>query len=53
MFDVCGISLKILFYTEFARIYERLGVTLIERGESFYQNMMGDVVENLQKRGTQ
>jgi arginyl-tRNA synthetase len=41
-----------LFYSEFAKIYERLGVTLIERGESFYQDMMGSVVEDLEKQGT-
>ena len=40
-----------LFYLEFAKIYERLGVTLIERGESFYQDLMGSAVEELEKQG--
>ena len=40
------------FYVEFAKIYDRLGVTLIERGESFYQGLMGLVVEGLEKQGT-
>ena len=41
-----------IFFSEFAKIYERLGVTLIERGESFYQDLMGIVVEDLEKLGT-
>ena len=45
-----AIFLSILFL-EFAKIYEKLGVTLIERGESFYQDLMGAVVEDLEKRG--
>ncbi len=32
-------------------IYERLHVTLIDRGESFYQPLMPKVVEDLEKRG--
>ena len=45
------LSLGFLFHSEFAKIYEKLGVTLIERGESFYQEMMGAVVEDLENRG--
>lgn len=39
------------FLTEFDKIYTRLDVTLIERGESFYQNMMGGVVAELERKG--
>ena len=35
---------------EFHSIYERLGVTLIERGESFYQPMMADVVADMESK---
>ncbi|XP_028397434.1 arginine--tRNA ligase, cytoplasmic-like [Dendronephthya gigantea] len=42
---ICDVSRK-----EFAKIYEKLGVTLIERGESFYQELMALVVEDLEKR---
>lgn len=38
-------------FLEFAIIYDRLGVTLIERGESFYEDMMPSTVEDLEKRG--
>lgn len=34
--------------TEFDSIYKRLGVTLVERGESFYQPLMGDIVADLE-----
>ena len=40
-----------LCFLEFAKIYERLDITLIERGESFYQDMMGKIVEDLEKKG--
>ena len=46
-----SVTSLILFILEFAKIYERLGVTLIERGESFYQELMSNVVEDLEKRG--
>ncbi|XP_027045355.1 arginine--tRNA ligase, cytoplasmic-like [Pocillopora damicornis] len=36
---------------EFDNIYERLDVTLIERGESFYQDMMPNVVADLERKG--
>ena len=39
------------FLTEFDKIYTRLDVTLIERGESFYQNMMTGVVAELERKG--
>lgn len=36
---------------EFEKIYERLGVKLEERGESFYNPMLTDIVEDLFQRG--
>ena len=44
------IIIIVTFFTEFASIYERLGVTLVERGESFYQGMMGDIVTDLESK---
>lgn len=35
---------------DFQAIYERLGVTLTERGESFYQPLMGDIVEDMESK---
>lgn len=43
---ICDVSRR-----EFQSIYERLDATLIERGESFYQDMMGEVVKDLDERG--
>lgn len=41
-----------LSYTEFTRIYERLDIAnLVDRGESFYQQMMISVVQELEKKG--
>lgn len=37
---------------EIAKIYERLDITIIERGESFYQDRMKTVVKELEERGT-
>jgi arginyl-tRNA synthetase len=37
--------------TEFEKIYSRLGVTIQERGESFYNPFLGDVVDDLLSRG--
>ena len=37
--------------SEFQHIYDRLGVTIIERGESFYQPMMPGVVKDLDDKG--
>ena len=39
------------YFTEFQRIYDRLGVTIIERGESFYQPLMPIVVKDLEEKG--
>jgi arginyl-tRNA synthetase len=36
---------------EFDKIYQCLDVSLIERGESFYHNMMSDVVQVLEDKG--
>ena len=33
------------------QVYERLDVSIIERGESFYQDKMNAVVEELSQRG--
>lgn len=43
---ICDISRK-----EFQKIYERLDIKLIERGESFYQTWMVEVVKELEKKG--
>jgi len=43
---ICDVSRK-----AFARIYDRLDVTLIERGESFYQDLMKHVVAELEQKG--
>ena len=38
--------------TEFTKVYARLDIQrLVNRGESFYQEMMKDVVADLEKRG--
>ena len=36
---------------EFEKIYERLGVTIVDRGESFYQERMKDIVKELEEKG--
>jgi len=36
---------------EFQKIYDALGVRLEERGESFYNPMLGDVISDLEKTG--
>ena len=52
-----GIQNKYLFYAndfsilEFNIIYERLGITLTERGESFYQPFMPGIVGDLESKG--
>lgn len=43
--------LFLIFYLEFHKIYEELGITLTERGESYYQSMMLDLVQDLEKKG--
>ena len=35
----------------FEKIYRKLGVTLTERGESFYQSMMSETVQDLESKG--
>ncbi|GLV39941.1 Arginyl-tRNA synthetase [Carabus blaptoides fortunei] len=43
---ICDVSRK-----EFQKVYDRLDVTLIERGESFYQTRMESVVKELETKG--
>ncbi|XP_078267442.1 arginine--tRNA ligase, cytoplasmic [Rhinoraja longicauda] len=43
---ICDVSRK-----EFQKIYERLDIKLIERGESYYQGMMKDVVKSFEEKG--
>lgn len=43
---ICDVSRK-----EFQKIYDRLGITLQERGESFYQKYMEEIVKVLEKEG--
>lgn len=38
----------IYFWIEYEHIYKELDVKLTERGESYYQNLMGDVVTELE-----
>ena len=38
-------------FSEFDKIYDRLDVTLIERGESFYHDLMPKVVADLERKG--
>ncbi|XP_053690008.1 probable arginine--tRNA ligase, cytoplasmic [Sabethes cyaneus] len=43
---ICDVSRK-----EFQRVYDRLDVTIIERGESFYQKRMEVIVKELSAKG--
>ncbi|XP_060532020.1 arginine--tRNA ligase, cytoplasmic [Cylas formicarius] len=43
---ICNVSRK-----EFQKIYDRLDVSLVERGESFYQDRMEQLVKELESRG--
>ncbi|XP_052795865.1 arginine--tRNA ligase, cytoplasmic-like [Mya arenaria] len=43
---ICDVSRN-----EFKKVYDRLGVTIVERGESFYQDLMQDVVRDLDDKG--
>uniref|UniRef100_A0A6P7FYZ3 Probable arginine--tRNA ligase, cytoplasmic n=1 Tax=Diabrotica virgifera virgifera TaxID=50390 RepID=A0A6P7FYZ3_DIAVI len=43
---ICDVSRQ-----EFQKIYDRLDVSIIERGESFYQSRMEKVVKELDERG--
>lgn len=36
---------------EFQKIYDALDITLVERGESFYQEMMPRVVKEIEDKG--
>lgn len=44
-------SLHVIHHPEFQKIYERLDITVEERGESFYQEMMPDMVKDLEAKG--
>ena len=39
------------YVAEFQKVYDRLDITLIERGESFYQKRMERLVEELESKG--
>ena len=41
----------VTFSLEFNKIYEALDISLIERGESFYQDRMNDIVKEFEDRG--
>lgn len=43
---ICDVSRK-----EFQKVYDRLDITLTERGESFYQSRMEKIVKELEERG--
>ncbi|XP_053399886.1 arginine--tRNA ligase, cytoplasmic-like isoform X2 [Mercenaria mercenaria] len=43
---ICDVSRK-----EFKKVYDRLGITIVDRGESFYQELMKDVVRDLDDKG--
>jgi len=43
---ICDVSRK-----EFQKVYDRLDINILERGESFYQDRMVDVVSDLKKKG--
>jgi arginyl-tRNA synthetase len=43
---ICDISRR-----EFEWIYSQLGIRLVERGESFYQKLMDDVVAEFESKG--
>uniref|UniRef100_A0ACB8EJM1 Uncharacterized protein n=1 Tax=Sphaerodactylus townsendi TaxID=933632 RepID=A0ACB8EJM1_9SAUR len=43
---ICDVSRK-----EFQKIYDCLDITLIERGESYYQDMMADIVKEFEEQG--
>lgn len=38
-------------FLEFQKIYERLDIKLVERGESFYQTRMEKIVKELEASG--
>lgn len=40
-----------ILFLEFQKIYDRLDIKVVERGESFYQNLMNETVNLLEKAG--
>lgn len=44
--EICDISKR-----EFSKVYERLQIKIVDRGESFYQSRMEDVVKLLNSKG--
>lgn len=38
------------YFSEFQSIYDRLDIKLVERGESFYQSRMQDIVKELEEK---
>lgn len=48
--DTSFFILKYIF-TEFQKVYDRLDITLTERGESFYQSRMIAIVKDLESKG--
>ena len=42
---------RVLLWVEFERLYQILGVTIHERGESFYNKMMPEMVQELKRKG--
>ena len=45
------VNITILNSLEFQIIYDQLDITLIERGESFYNDLMPKVVEKMKETG--
>ncbi|XP_003215170.1 arginine--tRNA ligase, cytoplasmic isoform X2 [Anolis carolinensis] len=43
---ICDVSRQ-----EFQKIYDCLDISLVERGESYYQDMMPDIVKELEEKG--
>lgn len=46
--NVCHVLIKTF---DVLQVYERLGVVLLDRGESFYQSRMEDIVKDLNSAG--
>lgn len=42
---------KLSIFLDYTEIYKRLDVTLTERGESFYQNRMVEVIQLMEEKG--
>ena len=47
---VC-VHVHVLLWAEFDKLYQILGVTIQERGESFYNKMMPEMVQELERKG--